>query len=141
MNQDLTERGGRVLEAFSSQLEQSPASSSAMLMALDFWLGPTREIVIAGSSKASDTQQMLQLIRSKFLPEAVVLFHDQGSTDPTIYEIVPFLKQQVALNGGATAYVCEDYTCREPLNSIDEFEDLLDGRDGIAKAADSLGDE
>jgi uncharacterized protein YyaL (SSP411 family) len=141
MSHDFAERGSRILESFSSQLERSPASSSAMLMALDFSLGPRREIVIAGDSKAGDTQQMLRLVRSKFLPNAVVLLHDQDNADPAIHQIVPFLKHQVALNGGATAYVCEDYACREPVNRIDEFENMLGGRAGITRAANSPGVE
>ena len=78
MNQRFIEQGGRILEIFQQQLEQSPAYSSAMLLALNFWLGPTQEIVIAGDIDASDTKQMINLIHSKFLPNAVVLLHEQG---------------------------------------------------------------
>jgi len=51
MNQQFTEQGSKVLEVFWQQLKQSPAYSSAMLTALSFCIGPTQEIVIAGSLK------------------------------------------------------------------------------------------
>ncbi|MHC4791541.1 MAG: hypothetical protein ACYS8Y_08930, partial [Planctomycetota bacterium] len=91
MNQTFTDQGTKVLETFSHQLELSPAYSSAMLTALNFWLGPTQEIVIAGNADATDTKQMLSLVRSKFLPNSVVLLHEQDQAYPAIYSIVPFI--------------------------------------------------
>jgi uncharacterized protein YyaL (SSP411 family) len=125
MNQDFAEQGRQILEAFSSQLESSPTSSSAMLIALDFYLGPRREIIVAGDADAADTRQMLRLVRSKFLPNAMVLLHDPNKADSTIHTIIPFLKQRIALDGRATAYVCEDYACQRPVNDMDGLESLL----------------
>lgn len=125
MSQDFSEQGSRVLEAFSAQLDRSPAYSSAMLGALSFSLGPGSEIIIAGGSDAADTKQMLKLIGSKFLPNAVVLLHDHRKADSSLYEVVPFLKSQTAIEGKATAYVCENYACKKPVNSAGELENLL----------------
>jgi uncharacterized protein YyaL (SSP411 family) len=125
MNQYFTEQGVKVLESFSQQLKQSPAYSSEMLTALNFWLGPTQEIVIAGSADAMDTKQMLKLIRNKFLPNAVVLFHEQDNTDSDIYGTIPFIKNQAAIDGKATAYVCENYVCNQPVNKIDDLDKIL----------------
>lgn len=125
MNQHFTEQGAKVLEAFSQQLEHSPAYSSAMLTALDFRLGPVREIIVAGNPDAIDTKQMLKLIRSRFSPNAVVMLHEQDKANSPIYKIVPFIENQTAIDGKATAYVCEDYVCKRPVNSIREFEALL----------------
>ncbi|MFH1717178.1 MAG: thioredoxin domain-containing protein [Planctomycetota bacterium] len=125
MNQNFTKQGAGILEAFSAQLEKSPAYSSAMLAALDFHLGPTQEIVIAGKRDASDTRQMLRSVRGKFLPRAAVLLHDQNETGSVIYEIVPFVKNQTAVGSRATAYVCQNYVCNKPVNSAGELEDLL----------------
>jgi len=125
MNQHFTEQGGKVLESFSQQLKQSPAYSSAMLVVLNFWLGPTQEIVIAGNADATDTKQMLKLIRSKFLPNAVVLFHEQDNANSDIYRIVPFIRNQAVIDGKATAYVCENYVCNRPVNKIDDLDKML----------------
>jgi uncharacterized protein YyaL (SSP411 family) len=125
MSQQFTEQAGKVLESFSQQLKQSPAYSSAMLTALSFWLGPTQEIVIAGNANAADTKQMLKLFRGKFLPNAVVLLHGQNNASSGIYKIVPFIKNQVVIEGKATAYVCENYVCKRPVNRIDDFDKML----------------
>jgi uncharacterized protein YyaL (SSP411 family) len=127
MNQRYTEQATAAMEAFSRQLEQSPAASTAMLMALDFWLGPSQEIVIAGSSGAANVKQMLNLVRRKFLPNAVVLFHEQPTADSAVYEVVPFLKYQAAIDGKATAYVCENYVCKQPVTELDQLEKMVSG--------------
>jgi uncharacterized protein YyaL (SSP411 family) len=127
-NQHFTELGGKVLETFSPQLERSPAYSSAMLRALDFRLGPTQEIVIAGNADEPDVKQMLRLIHGTFLPNAVVLLHEPAKADSALYDAVPFIKNQVAIDGRATVYVCENYVCKEPAKNVAELEKLLAGK-------------
>jgi hypothetical protein len=125
MNQHFTEQAGKVLKSFSQQLKQSPAYSSAMLTALSFWLGPTQEIVIAGNADAPETKQMLKLVYDRFLPNAVVLFHEHGEAGSAIEQIVPFIKSQNPIDGKTTAYVCENYVCKKPINEIDDLNKML----------------
>ena len=127
MDQRFTELGGKALDAFSQQLQQSPTYSSAMLKALDFQLGPTREIIIAGDADRPDTKKMLQLIHEKYLPNVIVLLHEVNKDNSALYDIVPFVKNQAVIDGKATAYVCENYTCNKPVNNIAEFEKLIAG--------------
>jgi uncharacterized protein YyaL (SSP411 family) len=147
MEQRFTEPGERVLQAFSGQIVQSPALLTAMLMALDFSIGPTQEIVIAGDPEATDTKEMLRLVRSRFLPRAVVLLHGAGKAGEAIEKEVAFLRGQVAIDGKATAYVCENYVCKRPVNSVSELKGLLDAtlkaepRESKAASTKSLNPE
>ncbi len=125
MNQHFTEPGTKAIEAFSQQMEQAPGYSSAMLMALNFWLGPTQEIVIAGDADKQDTKQMLNLVRRKFLPNAIVVLHEQNPSGSDIEQVVPFIKHQTTIDGKATAYVCENYVCNRPINEIDKLDKIL----------------
>ncbi len=128
MDQHFTELGDKVLEAFSQQLKRAPAYSSVMVTALDFRLGPTQEIIIAGNSDKADVKKMLRLIHGTFLPNAVVLLHEPDKADSALYDTVPFLKTQPAIKGKATAYVCENYFCKEPVTNITELEKLIAGK-------------
>jgi len=125
MNQRFTEQGAKVLAAFSQQIEKAPGYSSAMLMALNFWLGPTQEIIIAGDANKSDTKQMLNLVRHKFLPNTIVLLHEQNVAGSDIEQVVPFIKNQTAIDGKAAVYVCESYVCNRPVNKIAELDKVL----------------
>ena len=68
---------------------------------------------------------MLKLIRSKFLPNAVILLHQQEKTDSAIDKTIPFIKNLTAIEGKATAYVCENYACNRPVNNIADLDKML----------------
>ena len=126
MDQGLIGEGKRVLEAFSGQLKRSPISLSEMVIAVDFYLGPRQEIVIAGKKDSADTTAMISEVRRRFLPRAVVLLHAEGKDGKGIEKISEFVKMQKAADGKATAYVCENYVCRLPLTDLPEFGKVLD---------------
>jgi uncharacterized protein YyaL (SSP411 family) len=136
MDEQFMEQGSKVFDAFSRQLERTPAYSSMMVMALDFRLGPTQEIIIAGKADSPDVKKMLELIHSTFLPNAVVLLHEPDNADSALYDTVPFIKNKTTIEGKATAYVCENYACKEPVNVIAEFEKLIAAKPEKLKAAE-----
>jgi uncharacterized protein YyaL (SSP411 family) len=68
---------------------------------------------------------MLKSVRSRFLPNAVVLLHQTGSAGEAIEKIVPFLAGQKPIDAKATAYVCENYVCKQPINDTAEFDKVL----------------
>ncbi|MFZ0035467.1 MAG: thioredoxin domain-containing protein [Sedimentisphaerales bacterium] len=118
MEQRFTERAKRLLDAYSGQLVQSPIPLNAMLGALDFWIGPVQEIVIAGDICQEDTKEMLKLVRNTFLPNSVFLFHQTGPAGSDIEQIAPYIRQQRAVNSKATAYICNNHVCKQPITSI-----------------------
>jgi uncharacterized protein YyaL (SSP411 family) len=125
MDDDIMLRGEKLLHSFSAQLIQSPVSLVAMLSALDLRIGPTQEIIIAGEPDQEQTKQMLNLVRGKFLPNAVLLLHPTGKAGEDIRKVVPFLEGQVPLAGKVTAYVCENYVCRKPVGELKGLEEVL----------------
>lgn len=121
MAKDLEEKAELLMQAFSEQVHHNPEISPQLLIALDFALGPSFEIVVAGSEELPETQQMVKVIYSLFIPNKVVALHASGPSGQAIEALVPFLKEQVALGGKATAYVCENYTCNRPVTSAEEL--------------------
>ena len=92
-----------------------------------FRLGPAQEIIIAGNPDAPDVKRMLKLIHGTFLPNSIVLLHGPDKADSALYDTVPFIKNQTAIEGKATAYVCENYICKKPVSNISEFENIIAG--------------
>ena len=127
MDDKIADRADKLIESFSAQLAQSPISLSAMLNALDLRIGPTQEIIIAGNADQPQTKQMLKLIRGRFLPNAVLLLHPAGQAGKDIEKVVPFIEGQLPMGGKVTAYVCENYVCRKPVNEIKALEEVLVG--------------
>lgn len=125
-NSDLEKMAEHLIKTFSETINQYPLGYTQFLCALDFALGPTKEIVIAGEPGNADTLQILQEIGKLFLPRKVLLLH--SSKDKFIEEIAAFTKEQKPINGKATAYLCENYACKAPANDVNKIIPLLEER-------------
>jgi len=124
--EELAVRADRLSLAFGAELESVPSAHSMMLCGVDFAAGPTQEIVIAGDPSAADTKAMLDALRGMFLPSSVVLLR---AGDAGIAELAPFTRELEAVDGKATAYVCENFACQLPVTTPGELAGLI-GRKG-----------
>ena len=118
-------RSAQVSQAFGGTLRRAPLALPQMLVALDFQLGPTRQIVIAGRAEAPDTAAMLRAARQPFLPRRVFLFADGAAGQEFLGGRVEFLKDVRPLEGKATAYVCQNFACQLPTNEVSVMQALL----------------
>ncbi len=115
---DFETLAGRQLKAFAGEVRRLPQAYACFLMALQFALGPAREVVIAGSKDDEGVKQMLSAVNEAFLPETVLVFYPEGEAGEKSTEIIPFLRGKHPVEGRATAYVCENYTCRAPITDV-----------------------
>jgi uncharacterized protein YyaL (SSP411 family) len=114
------------MAASSGQVAQAPQVFPQFLIALDTWLGPSQEIVIAGDPDALQTQAMLRLVRQQFLPRAVMALHpSNGASKQMIEQLIPFIAAQAPLEGQPTAYVCERGICRLPVTTLEQLQAQL----------------
>ncbi len=123
-NPGLGKIGEQLVKTFGETISQHPSGYTHFLCALDFALGPTREIVIAGEPDHKDTKQILEEIGKRFLPRKIVLLN--SPKDTSLEEIAEFVKEQKPIDGRATVYVCENYACKSPVNNINQIIQLLD---------------
>ena len=112
------ERAERTMNAFAGQVVSQPASYTQLLNALDFFLGPSYEVVIAGPEGNGDTAGMVRALREAFIPNKVVIFRPADGTEAEITRIAPYTRNQSNLDGRATAYVCRDFACQAPTADV-----------------------
>ena len=124
----LEEKAARIGSAFSGSVKQSPSAHTQLMVALDFGIGPCYEVVIAGNAQAEDTKAMVKALRTRFLPNKVVLLNPGERESPEIAKLAEFTKNQSSINGKATAYVCMNYNCKLPTTDINKMLELLDVR-------------
>jgi hypothetical protein len=122
---DWEEKAAAIGRAFSRSVEQSPSAHTQLMVALDFGLGPCYEVVIAGSAHAEDTRAMLKALRTRFLPNKVVLLNTGEEGSPGISQLGAFTRDQPSIGGKATAYVCLNYSCKSPTTDISKMLELL----------------
>jgi uncharacterized protein YyaL (SSP411 family) len=110
---------------FSNEIKRAPSAFSMMLLALDFAIGPSFEIVIAGNPDNDDTQEMIDTVRRNFIPRKVVLFRGTEEQSKAITELAPFTKFHEPMAGKATAHVCIDHNCKLPTTDPKRMLELL----------------
>ncbi|HYC01049.1 MAG TPA: thioredoxin domain-containing protein [Candidatus Limnocylindrales bacterium] len=108
------ENAARVLGAFGQPLRRSPAGLSKMLSALDFSLGPVREVVVVQAHGDAGAQDLLGVLRQTYLPNRVYVLVQLGQADQRLEALVPLVREKLAIDGRATAYVCERGRCQRP---------------------------
>jgi uncharacterized protein YyaL (SSP411 family) len=129
-NSNLEQKAARIGRAFSENVKQAPLAHTQLMVALDFGVGPSYEVVVAGNSQAADTEAMLKALRTHFIPNKVVLLNPSGQESPEIGQFAEFTQSQSSIEGKATAYVCLNYNCKLPTTDIDKMLELLDNKVG-----------
>lgn len=125
MNPDLERKAERTLDYFSETIQRYPAGFTQMLAALDFVLGPSCEVVLAGGGPS--LKPLLETLDKSFSPNKVVLLHDKNRRDTALlHSLSPFVVNQEALGGRATAYVCKNHACDLPVYDPVRFLELLE---------------
>lgn len=124
-NPDYEEKAAQIARTFSMNIKRSPSLHTQFMVAMDFWIGPSYEIVIIGNSRAKDTKEILEALRKHFIPNKVVILKAAKSKSPEIIRIAEFTKYQTSIDGKATAYVCADYKCKMPTTDVSKMLELL----------------
>jgi uncharacterized protein YyaL (SSP411 family) len=106
--EDYRKKAEDVLLTVAGPLKQYGSGFGRMLAALDFHIGPAKEIAIAGPPDA-----FLKVFRGLYLPRSVVA----AGSDQTI----ALLKDRPTLDGKPTAYVCENFACKRPVTDPAAF--------------------
>lgn len=123
---DLAQKLDQLMGTFSEQVAHYPMAHTQFLAAVDFMVGPSREIVIAGNPELDATRIMTRKIQQKFLPNKVVLFRpDEGPAAEKCIALAPFLADMHTQKPKPTVYICEQYACKAPVTSLEDLEVAL----------------
>jgi uncharacterized protein YyaL (SSP411 family) len=123
MNDTFEGQGRAILAANAKSVSRAAQAHTQMLIALDFALGPTKEIVVAGPPGADATRALLAVIRQRYLPRSVLALH--APNDEAVETLVPFIKKQTMIGARPAAYVCENYVCKLPTGDPARLATLL----------------
>jgi hypothetical protein len=126
MHRPFEEKAMQLFESFAGLVRRHPNGYPQLLIALDFALGPSYEIVLAAWAD-SFPSDWLKEIHRRFLPNKVLAFHPIGSQAEMVEGLIPFLKETVALDGKPTAYLCHHHTCEKPVTDLAQWKEMLDG--------------
>ncbi len=120
----LRDRAEAVLNAVAPSAVLHPRSFAYSLVAMEFMMSSPRELVLVGAMDNPATQTFLRVIRSRFLPNAVVAA-GPGLARKGGPARIPLLENRPTVDGAPALYVCEGFSCRQPITDPAQF---FDGR-------------
>ncbi len=123
-NSEYEHKANQLANSFSDNIMRYPAAFTLLMSAFEFGVGPSYEIVIAGDPGKDDTQSMLETIQREFMPKKVLLLRPVNGDSP-ITSIAKFTEPMTAIDSQATAYVCQNYTCKLPTTDRQKMMELL----------------
>lgn len=124
-NDALEDTAYRQFHAFGGAVARTPQAYTFYLCALDFSLGPPQEIVVAGEKDNSQTQGFFEVLRSKYMPQAVILHNQPGKPGEQLAAVAPTAAGKMSPDGTPAVYICENYACREPVGDLKKLAEQI----------------
>ena len=112
-NQDYASKGVTPLRSLHELMARAPGGTGHWLAALDFYMSSAKEIAIVGHREDPATQELLDTVFGRFLPNKVVVGAEAGQ--PSLPIGIPLLEGRGMVDGRPTAYVCRNYVCQLPV--------------------------
>ena len=119
------ERAALAFSSFSDTLEERPSALSEMLLALDYQLDSTLEVVLVSPAQGGEPNAMLAPLRGTFGPSRILAVVREGSDHDELAKLVPLVSGKTARGGKTTAYVCENRICQFPTSDPQVFAQQL----------------
>lgn len=119
----LEEIAQKQFEYFNRDVSLSPHAYSFFLVALFYSESKSKEVIIAGDFDLQGTQDMIQILQKNQNPLINTLVYTDKQKE--LGSIIPYVKNYKAVDGKATAYVCEDFACLSPITDLGELENSI----------------
>ena len=117
------------LEAMSGQIDKFALASGQSLLALDFMLGPSHEIVLVESdavNAAAKGDVAFRELGQNFWPNKVMArWRDRSSSGQIPDCLQGLLANKHAASGSLAVFVCERGICQAPLQGLSAWREFL----------------
>ena len=114
----------QTMTAFARNLNRSGSGYTLMLQGVEYFYGPSYEVLIFGDPESTDTQNMITEIRNIPQPNKVVIFAGKDGGD--LQSLIPFVGMYPSSKDGSPlVYVCQNYSCNLPTNDIEKVKGQL----------------
>jgi hypothetical protein len=120
----LHDRAGRTLERYGPQIGQVVRVMPLMASNVALFRARRSEIVIVGPAGREDTVALERAVASRYLPFAVIVPLDPSRREGL--DRLPWLASMTMREDRATAYVCQDFSCQQPVTTADALERQLE---------------
>jgi hypothetical protein len=125
-NQEFTGSAELALRFFAGRLQAAAVSLPRMVAAYQSSRKKPRQIVLAGPLDSPVLAAMLTEVRKRFLPGTMTIWLGNDGQRERLARWLPMVDAMQPPAGQVSAYICEDYSCKLPVTSVEEFTKLLE---------------
>ena len=119
------EMAEQIFKVFSNEIKMTPTGYTSTLSAFMFEFSKPKEIVVVGSSSSLETQSALNILKSKYIPNKVILFKDVEDKLQSLSSIAKWTSSHEMIDKKTTYYICEDFSCKLPTTDIEQALKLI----------------
>ena len=124
---EFIDAAAKTLQAAAPLMERSPLATGQMLLALDFHLGPTPELMLLGDFASREMQAVLADLQRRYLSNKVVAARSTNATPANASaNLVSLFAGKMAISPPPTLYVCENFACQSPVSGPAAIAEKLD---------------
>ncbi len=111
----------KALASLQQPMAQYPGAFAHWLGAMELAKAHPKEIAVIGQLGLAETTDMLRILQHPYRPNQVVAVANEANTTghPDL------VKARPAQDGKTTAYVCQNFSCQQPITTAEELETLL----------------
>jgi uncharacterized protein YyaL (SSP411 family) len=117
---DRLPRAERTLGRFGSKIGAAGRAVPMMLCALSAWHNGFSQVVVVGERSSAETHAMKRQLASQYLPFVLEIPVEPGDHQKAVAARLGFVGSMIATDGAA-AYICRDFTCRQPVSRPDDL--------------------
>ncbi|KAF5073602.1 thioredoxin domain-containing protein [Methanobacterium aggregans] len=133
-NQEFELKTREMEQAFSVNVKKAPTAHTQFIEALDFRVGPSYTLVLAGNPFSEDTIRILKNLRKYFIPNKVLILNPIIESQAEIRyrdilgikDVTESVEIKGMIDGGATLYLCSDKSCNAPTHSLEDVLKLME---------------
>jgi hypothetical protein len=108
----------RTLGRFGPRMGAAARAVPFMISNLSAWHASISQIVIVGPRDREDTRALRRALAARHLPFAIVIPVEPGEPQARLARLLPWIAPMTMREDRATAYVCRNFACEQPVTSV-----------------------
>lgn len=119
-NNDYLNLAENSIKFFYTEIQNLPFSSPYMLNNILLSMESPKEIIFTGDIETTEFNKIISYINKKFLPFKIIVRANEETES-----ISPIINKLVSSYEKTRIYVCENFTCKLPVNNLEDLKKLI----------------
>lgn len=116
---ELVDEGNKILKRYLSNILNNPFGSGKMLSNALLQEIPSTEYILVEGTDNSQFSAFKDFILKSYRPEELIFYRTNN------YKLdFPYLEGKIPINDRLTLYICKNFSCKSPITSSDQLQNL-----------------